>query len=71
MEANANRYHGKAPDEIACGEPERQTRAVKEYFAAGKFLGWVPFGDGRLVAHAAELENSSRKIRNHGAIRIG
>jgi IS5 family transposase len=34
MEANASRYHGKAPDEIAWTEPERQTRAVKEYLAA-------------------------------------
>jgi transposase len=33
MEANASRYHGKAPDEIAWAEPERQTRAVKEYLA--------------------------------------
>ena len=30
MEANASRYRGKAPDEIAWAEPERQTRAVKE-----------------------------------------
>jgi transposase len=29
MEANASRYHGKAPDEIFWAEPERQTRAVK------------------------------------------
>src|SRR5258708_6112066 len=34
MEANASRYHGKAPDEIAWAEPERQTRAGKEYMAA-------------------------------------
>jgi transposase len=34
MEANASRYHGKAPDEIAWTESERQTRAVKEYLAA-------------------------------------
>ena len=34
MEANASRYHGKAPDEIVWVEPERQTRAVKEYLAA-------------------------------------
>ena len=33
MEANASRYHGKAPDEIFWAEPERQTRAVKEYLA--------------------------------------
>ena len=29
MEANASRYHGKAPDEIVWAEPERQTRAVR------------------------------------------
>jgi len=34
MEANASRYHGKAPDEIEWAEPERQTCAVKEYLAA-------------------------------------
>ncbi len=34
MEANASRYHGKAPGEIVWAEPERQTRAVKEYLAA-------------------------------------
>jgi hypothetical protein len=32
--ANASRYRGKAPDEIEWAEPERQTRAVKEYLAA-------------------------------------
>ena len=36
MEANASRYHGKAPDEIDWAEPERQTRAVKEYLAGSK-----------------------------------
>ena len=34
MEANASRYHGKAPDEMVWAEPEQQTRAVKEYLAA-------------------------------------
>src|SRR3981081_1476644 len=33
MEANASRYHGKAPDEIVWAEPARQTRAVKEYLS--------------------------------------
>jgi transposase len=33
MEANASRYHGKAPDEIVWAEPEHQTRAVREYLA--------------------------------------
>src|SRR5215475_7463043 len=31
MEASASRYRGKAPDEIVWAEPERQTRAVREY----------------------------------------
>ena len=34
MEANASRYHGKSPDEIVWAQPERQTRAVREYLAA-------------------------------------
>jgi transposase len=34
MEANASRYHGKAPEEIVWAQPECQTRAVKEYLAA-------------------------------------
>jgi hypothetical protein len=35
MEANASRYHGKAPDEIEWSEPELQTCAVKEELARG------------------------------------
>jgi len=31
MEADASRYHGKAPDEIDWSVPERQTRAVAEF----------------------------------------
>ena len=34
MEANASRYHGRAPEEIVWAQPERQTRAVREYLAA-------------------------------------
>ena len=33
MEADASRYHGKAPDEIDWSAPERQTRAVSEFLA--------------------------------------
>src|ERR1700756_1860800 len=33
MEADASRYHGKAPDEIDWSVPERQTRAAKEFLA--------------------------------------
>jgi hypothetical protein len=34
IEANASRYHRKAPDEIDWSAPERQTRAVVEFLAA-------------------------------------
>src|SRR5205807_8034518 len=33
MEANASRYHGKAPDELDWTEKQRQKRAVAEYLA--------------------------------------
>jgi transposase len=34
LEANASRYHGKAPAELDWSEKQRQTRAVAEYLAA-------------------------------------
>ena len=34
LEANASRYHGKAPEELDWSEKQRQTRAVSEYLAA-------------------------------------
>src|SRR5476649_1838208 len=34
MEADASRYHAKAPDEIDWALPERQTRAVAEFLGA-------------------------------------
>jgi hypothetical protein len=34
MEANASRYHGKAPDELDWTDAQRQKRAVSEYLAA-------------------------------------
>src|SRR5215470_4505525 len=34
MEANASRYHGKAPDELGWTDAQRQKRAVAEYLAA-------------------------------------
>src|SRR3989440_4235129 len=33
MEADASRYHGKAPDEIVWSDPKRQTRAVTEFLS--------------------------------------
>ena len=34
IEADASRYHGKAPEEIDWSLPERQTRAVREFLSA-------------------------------------
>jgi transposase len=34
LEANASRYHGKAPDDLDWSDKQRQTRAVVEYLAA-------------------------------------
>ena len=34
LEANASRYHGKAPEELDWTEKQRQTRAVAEFLAA-------------------------------------
>jgi transposase len=34
LEANASRYHGKAPDELDWTDKQRQTRAVAEYLGA-------------------------------------
>ena len=34
IEADASRYHGKAPDEIDWSDPKRQTRAVEEFLSA-------------------------------------
>jgi transposase len=34
LEANASRYHGKAPNELDWTEKQRQTRAVAEYLSA-------------------------------------
>src|SRR5215467_3211080 len=34
MEANASRYHGKAPNELDWTDAQRQKRAVSEYLAA-------------------------------------
>ena len=34
IEANASRYHGKAPEELDWTDAQRQQRAVAEYLAA-------------------------------------
>jgi hypothetical protein len=44
LEANASRYHGKAPDELDWTDKQRQTRAVAEYLAArGIMLGGAAY----------------------------
>jgi hypothetical protein len=48
MEANASRYHGKAPDELDWTDAQRQKRAVAEYLAALEAEAQVQEdGDGR------------------------
>jgi hypothetical protein len=48
MEANASRYHGKAPDELEWTDAQRQKRAVAEYLAALEAEAQVQEdGDGR------------------------
>src|SRR3981189_815447 len=60
MEANASRYHGKAPDELDWSDAQRQTRAVAEYLARLEAEAQVQEGgnrsgagfDGNPTAHA-------------------
>ena len=47
MEANASRYHGKAPDEIDWTDTQRQTRAVAEYLAASTMKSPIPIARRR------------------------
>ena len=51
IEADASRYHGKAPEEIDWSLPERQTRAVAE------FLGALT----RILTRIASCPKSSRR----------
>src|SRR5207344_2123673 len=44
MEANASRYHGKAPDELDWTDAQRQKRAVAEYLAGLEAEAQVPQG---------------------------
>jgi Transposase DDE domain len=48
MEANASRYHGKAPDELDWTDAQRQKRAVAEYLAGLETEAQIREGeDGR------------------------
>ena len=66
MEANASRYHGKAPDEIDWTVKQRQKRAVAEYLAGLEAEGGLramiqmmmvlaagPRANGRVVTSAS------------------
>jgi hypothetical protein len=38
LEANASRYHGKAPEELDWSEKQRQTRAVADFYRQHRSL---------------------------------
>jgi hypothetical protein len=50
MEANASRYHGKAPDELDWTDVQRQRRAVAEYLAGLEAEAQVQQGEDSPVA---------------------
>jgi hypothetical protein len=55
MEANASRYHGKAPDEPDWTDAQRQKPAVAEYLAGLEAEGRVQQGGaGRLDLYSPE-----------------
>ena len=56
MEADASRYHGKAPDEIDWSAPERQTRAVSEFLAS------LEDDDRQCRSQAAEGDLANRSL---------
>src|SRR6201982_3896120 len=56
MEANASRYHGKAPDELDWTDAQRQKRAVAEYLAAVE-------AEAR---SQAEIDGDNRDGSDHG-----
>jgi transposase len=60
MEANASRYHGKAPDELDWTNAQRQRRAVAEYLAGLEAAAQVEEG-GDGGSSDGEPHNSARK----------
>ena len=51
IEADASRYHGKAPDEIDWSAPERQTRAVAEFLSRSMTKILKPIASCRRWSH--------------------
>ena len=64
MEANASRYHGKAPDELDWTDAQRQKRAVAEYLAGLEAEGQTEAsGDSRGGGSGGEpAAKSARKL---------
>jgi transposase len=61
MEANASRYHGKAPDELDWTDVQRQKRAVAEYLAAVEAEA-----RSQEARSQAEIDGDNRDGSDHG-----
>jgi len=61
MEANASRYHGKAPDELDWTDAQRQKRAVAEYLAAVEAEA-----RSQEARSQAEIDGDNRDGSDHG-----
>jgi hypothetical protein len=59
MEANASRYHGKAPDELDWTEKQRQKRAVA---ASAFLLGIVALANRSLLNFSRKSQTSPGTI---------
>jgi hypothetical protein len=69
MEADASRYHGKAPDEIDWSLPQRQTRAVAEFLSA--FEDDDPHADRRLPkVISPDTCPQGKRLRTTGRIHL-
>jgi hypothetical protein len=69
MEADASRYHGKAPDEIDWSVPERQTRAAT---SASFLASWVSYRRRvSAISGAAKDSVSLISVRQFGQVRVG
>jgi len=62
MEANASRYHGKAPNELDWTDAQRQKRSVSEYLAA---LEAEPAAESNTPDDDADGEPDNRRPRRY------
>ena len=77
MEANASRYHGKAPDEIVWAEPERQTGIAPVFVelceavvAVNDVKRLSRFGQERSCLFPFRSERQARPARREAACRL-